>query len=164
MDPDDAFAGWYRSNRSRVAAAIYAATGNMDVATEATDEAFVRAFERWDRVAHMDNALGWAYRVALNYARRQLRKNVSDRLLQNQLALARRRCDELEVPYELWSRLTLLTRRQRTAIALRYVADLKERDIAAIMHVAPGTVSRLLHDARRHLAVQIAHDAKSEEE
>jgi len=43
--------------------------------------------------------------------------------------------------------------RQRTAIALRYVCDLPQAEIAVVMDVAAGTVSATLTAARRRLAV-----------
>lgn len=54
---------------------------------------------------------------------------------------------------EVWDALRRLPARERTAIALRYVADLSTEDIATAMRVAPGTVGSTLHAARRHLAV-----------
>ena len=40
----------------------------------------------------------------------------------------------------------------RTAIVLRYVADLPEADIAEALHVSRGTVASNLSDARKALA------------
>ena len=52
---------------------------------------------------------------------------------------------------DLVAAIRTLPNRQRTAIALRYVADLPQADIAAAMGVAPGTVAALLHQARTNL-------------
>ena len=41
--------------------------------------------------------------------------------------------------------LTHLPKRQRDAIALRYLSDLSEADTAAAMGVSPGTVKTHLH-------------------
>ena len=46
--------------------------------------------------------------------------------------------------------------RERELIALRYVAGLTEKQIAATLGVAPGTVARGLHDARAHLHSMLA--------
>ena len=45
---------------------------------------------------------------------------------------------------------------ERTAVALRYLADLTERQVAETMGVAPGTVAATLHAARKHLAERLA--------
>jgi RNA polymerase sigma-70 factor (ECF subfamily) len=45
-----------------------------------------------------------------------------------------------------------LAPRARTAIALRYVADLSEQTVADAMNVSRGTVATTLSRARRQLA------------
>ena len=48
---------------------------------------------------------------------------------------------------------------ERTAVALRYLADLTEPQTAQVMGVAVGTVSATLSSARRRLATQLGiHD------
>jgi len=60
----------------------------------------------------------------------------------------------------VWRAVRALPDRQRTAIVLRYVADLPEVDIAEAMHVSRGTVASNLSDARRSLARYLGdHDA-----
>ena len=43
--------------------------------------------------------------------------------------------------------LSSLTAQQRIAVALRYWDDLTVPEVAAAMHLKPGTVKRYLHDA-----------------
>ena len=52
---------------------------------------------------------------------------------------------------EVWDAVRVLTQRQRTAIALRYVLDLPEAEVAQMMGIARGTASATLATARRHL-------------
>jgi RNA polymerase sigma-70 factor (ECF subfamily) len=52
----------------------------------------------------------------------------------------------------LWDAVRALPPRARTAVALRYVADLPEAEIADVMGVARGTVAATLSSARRQLA------------
>ncbi len=100
---------------------------------------------------------GWTYRTALNVVKprhRRLR-------LERQLHLRRTspdRADWSSPPdwsVEVWDALGRLPQRERTAIALRYVADLATTDVARA-GVAPGTVGSTLHAARRHLATALA--------
>lgn len=60
------FVDWYRLEHGRLLATLVAVTGEPDVALDATDEAFVRAYERWRLVGAMESPAGWTYRVALN--------------------------------------------------------------------------------------------------
>jgi DNA-directed RNA polymerase specialized sigma24 family protein len=49
-------------------------------------------------------------------------------------------------------------------VALRYVADLGEREIADVMRISPGTVAATLNAARKRLAGNLAaqgHAARS---
>jgi RNA polymerase sigma factor (sigma-70 family) len=52
---------------------------------------------------------------------------------------------------EIWSAVAQLPPRQRAVVALRFVADLAEADIATALGVTRGTVASNLHDALRAL-------------
>jgi RNA polymerase sigma-70 factor (ECF subfamily) len=51
----------------------------------------------------------------------------------------------------LWESMQNLSPRQRLAIVQRYYLDMSEKEIAAEMAAAPGTVKWLLHAARKNL-------------
>ena len=51
----------------------------------------------------------------------------------------------------VWERLRTLPLKQRTALALYYVGDLTEREVADVMHVSEGTVKQHLHRGRQTL-------------
>jgi DNA-directed RNA polymerase specialized sigma24 family protein len=51
----------------------------------------------------------------------------------------------IDDPSELWDVLDRLSRRQRTALVLRYYLDLPEEEIATILHCRPSTVRSLVH-------------------
>src|SRR5215475_11668319 len=78
--PSD-FGAWYREEHPRVLAALTVAAGSTDVAADATSDAFVRAYERWDRVRAMASPGGWLYKVALNNVRRRARRQTLEREL-----------------------------------------------------------------------------------
>jgi RNA polymerase sigma-70 factor (ECF subfamily) len=143
---------WYRREHPRVVSAVAAITGRPSVAREATAEAFVRAYERWDRVRVMASAGGWVHRTALNAARRQLRRAAVERRLLRRVALAQP--GEAPPPDwspELWAVLRELPRREREAIVLRHVADLPVAAVAGIMGITVGTASWTLRSARDRL-------------
>jgi RNA polymerase sigma-70 factor (ECF subfamily) len=148
----DSFDGWYRSEHPRLLALLTVAAGDADVGREITSEAFVRALERWDRVRAMDSPAAWTYRVGVNLLRRRLRRAAFERrLLPDRPAPAA----PPAVESDLWDAVRALPLRQRTAVALRYVCDLPQDEIASVMHVAPGTVSATLTAARRRLAAEL---------
>jgi len=149
---DVEFDAWYRAQHPRLVSALAVISGERDAAVEATDEAFARALERWDRVGAMQSPGGWTYRVALNVSRRLMRRRSLERRAAERAAAGRR--DEPPSPAwsgEVWDALVRLPLRQRTAVALTYVSDLPNETVAAVMDIAPGTVAATLHAARSRL-------------
>jgi RNA polymerase sigma-70 factor, ECF subfamily len=148
------FETWYRREHPRLLGALTVAAGSPDVAADATAEAFVRAYERWDRVRDMASPGGWLYRVALNVVRRRARR------LAFEHDVLRRSVPVAEPPPlvhpEVWDAVRALPRQQRVAIALRYVLDLPEAEVAAVMGVTRGSASATLTAARRRLADDLA--------
>ena len=149
------FEPWYVREHPKLVSALTVVAGNPAVAAEAADEAFARAYERWGRVSVMASPGGWTYRTALHVVRRRWRRAALE-------ARILHRKPRFEVPAdwstEVWDALQRLPPRERTAIALRYVADLTTEEIAAAMHVAPGTVGSTLNAARRNLARALGDD------
>jgi RNA polymerase sigma-70 factor (ECF subfamily) len=147
------FAEWYAQEHARLFASILVFAGDRMLAAEATDEAFSRALERWDRVGRMDSPAGWTYRVAVNIVQRARRRRALELRVLPRLA----RREEVPAPEgEIWEAVRGLAPRQRLAVALRYISDLAENDIAQVMGVTRGTVASTLADARRLLAAALA--------
>ena len=147
------FEGWYQRAYPRLATAMVALTGNRDVVSEVTDEAFARAWRYWRRVSEMDSPEGWVYRVALNLVRTRSRRRRVERRALSRLAV---RADAAAPAGEVWELVRDLSERQRQAVVLRYVGDLDEREIAEVMGITRGTVASTLFDARRRLALALA--------
>ena len=143
------FADWYAHEHRRLLTSLILVTGSLDAAQEATDEAFTRAFAHWSRVATMASREGWTYRVALNVVRRRARRAQLERVL-----LARQRpATEVPAPAdEAWLMVRELPPRQRTAVVLRFVADMTEQQVGEAMGVSRSTISSALADARTALA------------
>ena len=153
MEEDVAFEDLYRRLRPRLATALLLVGGNTDAAQDAADEALARAVVHWGRVSLMASPEGWVYRVAMNVLRRNLRRAA----LEQRLLLKRRVPGVVPEPAgEVWAVVAALAPRQRTAVVLRYVADLDEAEIADSMGISRSTVSSTLTDARRRLAALLA--------
>ncbi len=150
--PDDTgFAAWYEQEAGRLTATVAGVVGDRGRAEEATAEAFARAYARWGRVSAMDSPEGWVVRVAINQVRGRFRR----------LAVERRHAPAVAGPASvlppgfpdeaLWAAVAGLPERTRTAVVLRYVADLPEAEVARIMGVSRGTVATTLSRARTRL-------------
>jgi RNA polymerase sigma-70 factor (ECF subfamily) len=146
------FERWYRAEHPRLLGLLTVVAADADLGREATAEAFTGALERWERVCEMESPAAWTYRVGVNVVRRRLRRAAVEGRL-----WARRGGNEAVPPPafdpDVWAALRSLPARQRTAVALRYLCDLPQADVARIMGVASGTVSATLTAARRRLQV-----------
>jgi RNA polymerase sigma factor (sigma-70 family) len=147
------FEAWYRREYPTVLGSLLLTLANRDIAEEAAAEAFARAYERWGRVQTMARPRGWVYVVALNVARRRLRRRALERILLMRI----RPLAEVppETGFELWDLVRALSPRERMAIVLRYVVDLPESEVAKVMGISPGGVAKTLHTARSHIASMI---------
>ena len=148
LDFDD----WYRREFPRVRQAMTMVTGDPGVGEEAAAEAFALAVVHWGRVSRMDSPGGWVYATALNQVRRGWRRAALEQRHRD------RSVEALVAPPEppdtaLWRAVAGLAPRARTAVALRYVADLSEDEVAAAMNVSRGTVATTLSRARKSLAL-----------
>jgi RNA polymerase sigma factor (sigma-70 family) len=140
----EGFEAWYRAEHPRVLGIVAALTGRRDLAVDATDEAFVRAWARWSRVSKMDAPGAWTVKVALNVVRRAQR-----RATQTPTAGA-----ETIVPAtdpELWALVRALPTQQRSAVVLRHIGGFSHAEIATAIGVREGTVGSTLNAAHKKL-------------
>ena len=144
----ESFDGWYAREHPRLIATLLLSTGDVELAVEGVDEAFTRALEKWNQVSIMESPTGWAFRVALNHARRTARR----RSFEHRIFL--RRAREVPVPApagEVWQVVSTLPPRQREVVVLRHIGDLPEAEIAQVLGISRSTVSSTLSDAHDRL-------------
>ena len=156
------FPDWYRATypQVRTAVGMLAAPAAAD---DATAEAFARAYQHWRRISTMRSPAGWTYRVAQNLVRRSERRAALERrLLRRERPAPPSASVTTHLRLEVEEALASLPPRMRTAIVLRYVADLSEEDVAHAMGLSIGGASSLLTKARAHLRTgDQAHDRRS---
>ena len=149
------FDDWYAENYARVLVAVALVLGpDRDRAEDATNEAFVQAFADWESVSRMDSPNGWVTKVAINRARRFLRRRARGIELLNQQRVETAAHDR-HVDLDLWSALDVLSFRQRKAIVLRYVEGLSQAEVASELEIAPGTAAATLSQARGVLKAEL---------
>ena len=56
---------------------------------------------------------------------------------------------------EVWDAVARLPEPDRVLVAMRYVADLTQEEIARVLGIAAGTVASGLHRARRRLGMEL---------
>jgi RNA polymerase sigma factor (sigma-70 family) len=146
VDYDD----FFRLHYPRVVRVVHSVLGDRARAEEVAQEAFVRLYQRWSRVASYDRPDAWVRRVAVRLAVRVARRDRLRTTLERRAETGTRTADvDTRGGLDLVGRLP---RNQRLAIVLHYVDDLAVADVAAAMGCAEATVRVHLHRGRRRLA------------
>jgi RNA polymerase sigma factor (sigma-70 family) len=129
--------------------------GNRSKAKNVAQEAVARALARTHSVSSHDAA--WVARVATNLAiGRWRRRRPTVPLRDGDLSAVSDTEGRVLDRLGLVQALARLPRRQRDVIALRYLADLPERDVARMLNTSVGTVKQHTHRALRRLRVDVA--------
>jgi RNA polymerase sigma-70 factor (ECF subfamily) len=160
-----AFTGFYEGHYPSVCRALALALRDQELAEEAAQEAFTRAYVYWRRVGRMERPTGWVYVVAMRVAFRRRRGEPDSEVLDDAIGgLHIDFADGVVVRESLRDAIGRLPERQRVAIVLRYLADLPVADVAAAMGCAVGTVKSTLHAARAALGIDLGDDADDVEQ
>lgn len=159
--PDALFRGEYE----RLSRALTLITGDVHLAEEAVQEAFARLCLNWARVSEYEDQAAWVRRVAVNRARDH------HRFLLRKARFLLRLADSapaMEPAASMDPRVAEVIRnlplKQRTAIALFYLADLSLADVAGAMSISEGAVKRHLSRARDSLRAILEERSCLEEE
>jgi RNA polymerase sigma-70 factor, ECF subfamily len=148
----ESFDQLYRTSRDRLAVQLAALTGNSAEANDVVQEAFMRAWLRWEAVGAYDDPEGWVRRVAHNLAVSRWRR-AKKLVLRASLPAAR-----TEIPGErmaIVAALQALPVAERRAIVLHHVAGLSVVDTARELRAPEGTVKSWLSRGRSRLASEL---------
>jgi RNA polymerase sigma-70 factor, ECF subfamily len=147
-DGVESFEGFFEAERRRLFRALFLMTGSVQEAEELTQDAFLRLWERWDRVRGMEDPSGYLYRTALNTYRSRLRRmlratraTVIGPRPNDPIALA----DSRDAIVRAVRRLAP---RQRAALILADLLDLSYDTAAELLGVKQSTVRNLVSQAR----------------
>ncbi|HIV58542.1 MAG TPA: SigE family RNA polymerase sigma factor [Candidatus Stackebrandtia faecavium] len=146
------FVALYESRFTELAAQVYAYTSDATEAQDLVQEAFLRAWQRWDTIGAYDEPIAWVRRVAWNLATSRHRR----------VAVARRFLQRSTPPephpgmspdhVALVEALRKVPEKQRRAVVLHYLGDMSVADIAKQTGAKEGTVKSWLHRGRTELA------------
>ncbi|HZM77012.1 MAG TPA: SigE family RNA polymerase sigma factor [Candidatus Limnocylindrales bacterium] len=159
--PKAGFDGFYTTHFGDTVAMTYGLTSDIDEARDITQEAFCRAWTRWQHLADYDSPITWVRRVATNlaYSRwRHLRAATTH--------LLRHRADEaIAAPpgldhVTLVAGLRKLPRDQCIALVLHHMLDLPVTEVAEVLDVPVGRVKTWLHRGRHTLAAELGEELK----
>ena len=123
-------------------------TGSRAEAEDVMQDAFIRLYERWDRVSGLEDPQGYLYRTAFNVFRRRARRAALAMKRQLRLAPAANEFDRAENRAIVDKGLTALTPRQRAALVLTELMDLSSEEAGRLLGVKPATVRALASQGR----------------
>lgn len=158
------FADVFAAHHAEALRLAYLLTGDAHRAEDIVSEAFVKVFRRWGK-GGVDQPRAYIRRTVVNESNSRFR-----RLALERREAAKRQGDErgtrtteehLADQDEMFAALRRLPERQRTALVLRYYADLPERDIAEAMDVSPGTVKSSISRGLDRLRAEMAKEVQS---
>jgi RNA polymerase sigma-70 factor, ECF subfamily len=154
----------YRATYRRIFATLMLILRNPDAAEDATQEAYFRAFRGWDRWKQDAPAEAWIYRIALNVAFTQRRRDRLHEVAEVLRRLGRPKTvdpTELSQP-DLLRELRALPPKQAAALVLRHLHGFTNRDIAAALGVPERTVASRLAAAKSRLRARLGDHADGE--
>jgi RNA polymerase sigma-70 factor (sigma-E family) len=158
------FAEFYASAKDDCLRAVLASTGDRQAAEDLTAEAFARAWTAWRTVSRHPAPRAWVVRTALNLRVSWWRRRRREVTL-NEADATEAPPDGgrgTQVDADLMAALRRLPVRQRQVVALRLFLDLDTAETAALLGIAPGTVTA--HLARAIAALREAYTPAGSQE
>ena len=164
-DQAQAFAALYEAHHARLYAYLRYRTGDPSLAEDLAAEVFVRAWTNRDELRRPDAVIAWLFAVARNLVVDRLRRDRHVRFAVPLDTLPDGRHPQSDAPEDGVLReerqalarygLTTLGEREREIVELRFVAELRNREIARMLGLREGTVASILHRSLRRLRDQL---------
>jgi RNA polymerase sigma-70 factor (ECF subfamily) len=152
------FEEFFGDHHGDLFAAMWMITRDRHEAEEIAQDAFLRVWERWDRIADMDDPEGYLYRTAMNVFRSRKRR----------ASVALRRLGRTTPPDDLLEAverreilvraLSTLTPRERAAVVLTDVLGFSSDEAGKSLGIKPVTVRVLAARGRGRMQQEAVDD------
>ncbi|HYJ61199.1 MAG TPA: sigma-70 family RNA polymerase sigma factor [Actinomycetota bacterium] len=142
------FRTFFEDEHRRLFKTLYFVTGDRAEAADLMQEAFLKVWERWDRIDTIDDPQAYLFRVALNGWRMRVRtaRRAATRTIP--LGVVRDAYDDVDLREDVRRMLQAVTPRQRLALVLLDLYGYGSEDAARIMGIRPSTVRALATQGR----------------
>jgi RNA polymerase sigma-70 factor (ECF subfamily) len=156
-----AFGDLVRHHRSGVINVVYRMCGDVQLAEDAAQEAFIRAWQKLPGYQPRSPFRNWLYRIATNVALDTLRReretvDLDDVPLQTPYAGPESAVENAEQAELVRAAVLALPPASRAVLVLREYEGLSYRQIAETLGIPLGTVMSRLNYARTHLAAALS--------
>ena len=143
----------YRESFATIVGSVRWIVGDLEVADEIVQDAFVAALVRWRKVSGYDNPGAWVRRVAIRDAVR-----VAKRARSQPRFASRADGMDSETVIDVRVAVESLPAAQRAAVVLYYLHDLPVAEVAKTLGCSRGTAKTHLSRARHTLAVRLGEE------
>ncbi len=150
------FEAFFLENFDTISDSVRMVCGNAERATDATQEAFIKAYARWRTVRRYDNPGAWVRRIAINASRDAQRAETRRTRREERSAPPASHQPHLaEHDDSVLGLLEQLPDRQRAVAALFYLDEMSTTEIGELLDIAEGTVRFHLSHARARLREEL---------
>jgi RNA polymerase sigma-70 factor, ECF subfamily len=153
------FDAFYEDSKRRLLVQLYAACGDLGEAQDCLQDAYVKAWQRWPRLATYDNPEAWVRTVAMRLAINRWHKARSAVRAWTRHGTGLHGPEPSPDSVALVAGLKRLPWPQRQALVLHHIAGLPVGEIAAETGVPESTVKTRLARGRAALASQLSEEA-----
>jgi RNA polymerase sigma-70 factor (ECF subfamily) len=157
----DSFEHFFKEHYREVEHRLRGAGASSHVAAEATQEAFVRAYQRWWRIGHYQNPAAWVQKVARNYRIDMERHERRQSTLFTSIEVNQQSDEDSNDHVEF--AVDALPPQQQTAVRAVYTQGLTTTETAEEMGISQGAVRFHLHRARNTLRPMLSSDTAGQE-
>jgi RNA polymerase sigma-70 factor (ECF subfamily) len=145
---DEAFDRFYAETFGILAGYAWSLTGERSTAEDLAQEAMARVYARWFVLREPQP---YAFRIVTNLARDRWRHSKHEQAHLRDLVAE----DAVQADRSVLDAVERLPPQLRNVVLLYYYADLPVDEVARAIRRPVGTVKRLLHEARAHLAAAL---------
>jgi RNA polymerase sigma factor (sigma-70 family) len=142
------FRSFFEDEHRRLYKTLYFVTGDRSEAADLMQDAFLKLWERWERIDRIEDPVAYLFRVALNGSRMRARAARRTARRQIPLGVVRDPFDDVDLREDVRTMLQTLAPRQRAALVLLDLYDYGSEEAARIMGIRPSTVRALATQGR----------------
>lgn len=145
------FEEFFEAERERLFRALVVITGSRQEAEDISQDAFLRVWERWDKVGALEDPAGYLHRIAMNVFRDRYRRAVLAARRAMQLTPQPDAYDAIDARSVASQVLGTLAPRQRAAIVLTEALGFSADEAGRLLGIKGSTVRALHFQARSTL-------------
>lgn len=157
--PMETFESFFAAQHGPLFSALCAVTGSRQEAEEIMQEAFLKMWERWDRISGLEDPVGYLYRTAMNVFRHRYRR--AKLSIRKAVGLAEQTDAYAAVDARdaVIRGLRTLTPQQRAAVVLTSLRGYSSEEAARMLGASASTVRMLASRGRAAMRRSAEEDA-----